>query len=427
VPARRPSGLASETGSVGRDHQIPAYWRNQLAATFASFIGFTGFTLVMPFLPLYFRQLGVATVGEIALWSGLSLGVTPALTALVAPFWGRLGDRVGKKLMVERSLLSFVVVMTALAYVTRAWHVVALRAVQGLFAGYGALTVTMAAESAPPGRLAAAIGMVQTAQRLGPALGPVIGGALAGLVGLRRAFLVAAACYAVAAVLVAVLYRDPPRPGGGVRTGARSARSPWRRAREWPDFGLLMIVVFGLQLVDRSFGPILPLFVASLGVALDRVPLVAGSVFSIVAASGAVGNLACGPLVARVAPSRLIAASGALAAAAAASFAWVDTVRSVVPAAAVFGAALGVASTATYTAAGRIIPPGEHGTGFGVLTSAALVGVALSPVISGVLATAALRLVFLLDAVALLALAGLVSRLMVGPSEKAAVPVVEEP
>jgi hypothetical protein len=29
--------------------------------TAASFIGFTGFTLVMPFLPLYFQQLGVTT------------------------------------------------------------------------------------------------------------------------------------------------------------------------------------------------------------------------------------------------------------------------------------------------------------------------------------------------------------------------------
>jgi hypothetical protein len=56
--------------------------------TAASFIGFTGFTLVMPFLPLYFKLLGVDDVGEIALWSGLSLGVTPGLTAMLA----RSGD-----------------------------------------------------------------------------------------------------------------------------------------------------------------------------------------------------------------------------------------------------------------------------------------------------------------------------------------------
>ena len=36
------------------------HWRrNQTAVTTATFMGFTGFTLVMPFLPLYFEQLGV--------------------------------------------------------------------------------------------------------------------------------------------------------------------------------------------------------------------------------------------------------------------------------------------------------------------------------------------------------------------------------
>src|SRR3954470_23929731 len=156
-----------------------------------------GFTLVMPFLPLYFNLLGLEDVGRIAVWSGVSLGVTPALTALLSPWWGRLADRFGRKIMVERSLVSFVIIMSAMAFVTRPWHVFALRVVQGLFAGYGALSLTMAADSAPAGRMAQAIGTVQTAQRLGPALGPVVGGAIAAIVGLRRAFYVAAAFYLI--------------------------------------------------------------------------------------------------------------------------------------------------------------------------------------------------------------------------------------
>src|SRR5215216_3732509 len=174
------------------------YGRNLFAVTSASFIGFMGFTLVMPFLPLYFHQLGVADVGRVAMWSGLSLGVTPALTAMLAPWWGRLADRFGRKIMIERSLVSFVVVMSATAFATRPWHVFALRCIQGLFAGYGALTLTMAADSAPKGKMAQAIGTVQTAQRLGPALGPVFGGTVAALVGLHRAFFVAAAFYFIA-------------------------------------------------------------------------------------------------------------------------------------------------------------------------------------------------------------------------------------
>jgi MFS family permease len=157
-------------------------------------MGFMSFTLVMPFLPLYFEQLGVHSTRSVAIWSGLSLGVTPAVTAAMAPVWARLAERYGRKMMVGRSLISFMVIMGALAFVRAPWQVFVLRAIQGFFAGYGPIALTMAAESAPPEQMATAIGWVQTAQRLGPALGPVIGGTLAQSVGLRGAFLVSARC-----------------------------------------------------------------------------------------------------------------------------------------------------------------------------------------------------------------------------------------
>src|SRR5262245_48519393 len=199
-------GEASTSG-LHADARILAHWRRNLAVLVAAvFIGFTGFTLVMPFLPIYIQQMGETDVGAIAMWTGVSLGVTPAMTALFAPLWGRLADRFGRKVMVLRSLASFVILMAAMGFARQPWHLFALRLVQGFFAGYGALCLAMAAESAPEGRMAQSIGVVQTAQRLGPALGPVIGGIVAASVGLRTTFLVTAAFYLVAFVLVAAVY-----------------------------------------------------------------------------------------------------------------------------------------------------------------------------------------------------------------------------
>jgi MFS family permease len=374
----------------------PRTWqRNVFAVTAASFMGYTGFTLVMPFLPLFIRQLGVTDVGDIAMWTGVSLGVTPALTALLAPAWGRLGDRYGRKVMVERSMVSFVVLMAAMAYVTRPWHVLALRAVQGLFAGYGSLSVAMAAESAPRERMPNAIGLVQTAQRIGPAVGPVIGGGLAGIMDLHRVFVLTACFYAIGLVIVHLMYDD--RATHATSEDAETGRVTFRNVLAFRNFILMMAVIFGLQFVDRSFGPVLPLWVEETGVAHDRVALTSGILFSVMALAGALGHHFCGKLLTRF-ESRLVIGGGtAVAALAAGIFALSGNFWVMCAASLLFGIGIGAAMTASFSAAGSVIPPGAHGAGFGVLTSASLVGMASSPFVAGFVGGASLRIVFVAD------------------------------
>ncbi|HEY7169874.1 MAG TPA: MFS transporter, partial [Vicinamibacterales bacterium] len=342
---------------------------------------------------------------------GLSLGVTPALTALLSPLWGRLADRFGRKIMVERSLVSFVFVMAAMAFVTRAWHVFALRAVQGLFAGYGALTLTMAADSAPKGKMAQAIGTVQTAQRLGPALGPVVGGIVAALVGLRRAFLLASLFYLGAVILVLLLYDERHASAAHTPSESSDDRSiTFRSMLAFENFLLMMTAIFGLQFVDRSFGPILPLYVGQLGVSSSRIPLVSGVLFSIAAGTGALGHHYCAALLRRHAPTRLIAAASCAAAIGTLLYVIVHDIRWLFLATPLFGAAIGSGMTAAYTAAASVIPAPARGAGFGLLTTASLVGLAVSPVVSGLLGATSIRAVFGLDVVALGALALVVIR-----------------
>ena len=384
------------------------YRRNLFAVTAASFIGFMGFTLVMPFLPLYFHQLGVTDVGRVAMWSGLSLGVTPALTAFLSPLWGRLADRFGRKIMIERSLASFVVVMSATAFATEPWHVFALRTIQGFFAGYGAMALTMAADSAPKGRMAQAIGTVQTAQRLGPALGPVVGGTLAALVGLRRAFFVTAGFYFVALVLVFLMLEER-RVDASAET-ADAAKRPnravaFRDVLAFENFVLMAVVIFGYQFVDRSLGPVLPLYIGELGTTTGRIPLVSGILFSIAAGAGAIGHHVCAPLLQRRTAPQLIAASAAVAAVSAAGYVAANDVAWLFAATPLFGLAIGVGTTAAYTAAAGVIPANVRGAGFGLLTTASLVGLAVSPVICGFLAVTSIRAVFALDVIMLAALA----------------------
>ncbi len=384
----------------------PVSWRrNQFAVTAASFVGFMGFTLVMPFLPLYIRQLGAQDLGEIAMWAGLSLGATPAVTAALSPLWGRVADRYGRKLLVQRSLLSFVVIMAAMAWVTRPWHIFALRAFQGIFAGYGGLTLAMAAESAPRERMARAIGLVQTAQRMGPALGPVIGGVLAGFLGIRRTFFVTSAFYAVSLLLVSVLYREPG--GSRPQTDAAPRRHSWRTWLSLPGFLRMLLAIFTITFVERSLGPVLPLWIGEHGVHASRVAVISGVLFSAGAMGAALGNYLCEAWLRRHGPVRVISLATLWGAGALIGFVWGSSPAWLAAMMLVFGGAMGAAITVAYTEGGRHVPQDAHGEGFGYLNAANLVGLALSPIVAGVLSRSALGWVFVIDMLLLVTIATL--------------------
>jgi MFS family permease len=398
--------------------------RNQIAVVAASFVGFTGFTLVMPFLAQYIQELGVTDTGDVALWTGITLGVTPAIAALCAPLWGRVGDRFGNKLMVQRALLSCVVVMALMARASEVWQLFALRVLQGLLAGYGSLTLTMAATSAPREQMAQAIGAVQTAQRFGPAIGPLIGGVLASAIGLRWTFLVSSAVYGLAFVMVSLMYTETKKP---VEQARREEHVSFSNVLAFENFLVLMLVIFLLQVVDRSFGPVLLLHVTQVGYLSSQASLLVGGLFSILAVSSVTGYQLAAALLKRTTARAVIVAAVLAAASSLATFAMVESAWLLMLSIACFGLAAGTALTTAFTAAGSVVPRHAHGVGFGFLTGASLIGSAVSPVLSGLLAARSIRVVFLAGAAVLMLLVLVVRRVMVErdvPVESA--PAVDE-
>jgi MFS family permease len=63
----------------------------------------------------------------------------------------------------------------------------------------------------------------------------------------------------------------------------------------------------------------------------------------------------------------------------------------------VFGLGSGTAITAAYTVGGEAVPAEAHATGFGFLTGASLAGLALSPVLGGLMSKGHLLGIFAVD------------------------------
>jgi MFS transporter, DHA1 family, multidrug resistance protein len=369
--------------------------RNQLVMTGAIFFVYTGFAFVLPFLPLFVRQLGVRGDAAVALWAGILIGVAPLLAGLLAPVWGRLGDRYGHKSMALKALLGYVALLGLSASVTRVEQLLVLRMGIGLFGGIGPLGLTMATAQAPRSETGKAVGSIQSAQILAAAVGPFAGGFLADLIGIRLTFLLTAALCATAIALVRWGYDDAPREAGSP-TVPRSV--PFSEILRVPAVLPLLVVLFLVNFIGRSFTPILPLYLADLGVPADRLGASTGLLISAYSVAAALSASGFGRASGRLAPRRLLLATLVGGALTVLPMALVTSFPQLLGLGVLLGLASGGSLTLCYTMGGLLMAPDRRATAFGFFAGAALFGGALSPTVAGLLARWDLRGVFYADA-----------------------------
>jgi len=141
-----------------------------------------------------------------------------AITALIVSV-GRLGDLVGRRLLLIAGLALFSAASLAAALAPSLALLVAARAVQGLGAAVMmALTIAFVGETVPKERTGSAMGLLGTMSAIGTALGPSLGGVLIAALGWRSIFLLSAAL-GVVALLAA--WRFLPGDKGAVRREER--------------------------------------------------------------------------------------------------------------------------------------------------------------------------------------------------------------
>jgi DHA1 family multidrug resistance protein-like MFS transporter len=368
--------------------------RNQYAVLLSVFVSFLGFSFVIPFLPLYIRELGVADVGQAALLAGLTFGVAPLFSGLLAPLWGRLADRHGVKIMVQRALISFAILNALMSLVTDPYQLLGLRCAIGLFGGFGPMTASLVTIGAPQSEVGPAIGKLQAVQIGATAIGPLIGGVVADTLGIRVSFWVTAALCLAAFAVITLLYREERGEAAARRARPRLSM---RAILALPGFLPLIAILLLAQLVDRSFSPIIPLFVHELAPGAP-VASASGAVFTVGSIVSALAASQVGRVLGRRPAPVLLALSLAIGLAALAPLVAVDELWQLIVLRAVFGLATGTTATLAYAAATAVVPDESRTTAFGFLGSATSLATAAGPFGAGAIASQSLRTAFVVDA-----------------------------
>ncbi len=155
-----------------------------------------------PVLPLFVQQLVESPAG-LATTVGLVLAATGVASTVSALLAGRLADRYGRTGVLVVCLVAAAAISLLHALVGSVWQLVGVRTAMGL--ALGAMTPAIQAllvEAAPAGRRGAAFGWLTTANAVGNGGGPVVGSAIAAVLGVPAVFVATAPVFAVGGWLV---------------------------------------------------------------------------------------------------------------------------------------------------------------------------------------------------------------------------------
>jgi DHA1 family multidrug resistance protein-like MFS transporter len=343
-----------------------------------------GMTLsfIFSFVPLYLPQLGVIDTHQVAIWSGVLMGTAPLFAALLGPMWGNLGDRYGRKMMVERVLLSNIAVVILMGFVSNVYQFLALRILQGMLGGFGSAAIALVTSFTPKEKTGQALGIYQTATIAGTASGPIVGGLLADTFGYRFPFFFMSLISFSSLLVIFFLVQEPPRTAdaklkeeGFFRSLSGVATLPGILPMAFINF----LIQFSLMIV----APIVPLYIKEMSNDGNFVATLTGIVLALAGAAAAVSSIVAGKWGDRVGHRTILILLSLGAAAVFGITGFTTTIIAFAASRVAAGLFIGGLMPTSNALIARIVTDDKRGMAYGVTTSFTLLGMVIGPLAGG--------------------------------------------
>ena len=251
----------------------PISWKSNLAAIWVSqFISLSAFSFSIPFLPIYLKEKNIVPAEEAPFWSGIFIAAAPVSMMIMAPIWGMLGDRYGRKMMLVRANLAGAFVLYLMSVIDNMEGLIVLRLLQGAFTGTVPSAQSLVSAATPDKHQGFALGLMMAALNAANTAGAFFGGFYAQRFGAEATFRMSGYMLVAATIMVVTMVREnftPPVLG----KNTRSARI--RRRKEGVNqlkSSVPALLVIGFVALIMTFdGPFMALYVETLRVAAGNV------------------------------------------------------------------------------------------------------------------------------------------------------------
>jgi len=256
-----------------------AWKQNLYVCLFGSFTTILAMTLILPILPVYIQNLGVTDPDAVVSWSGWIFSITFLAAGLMAPVWGRFADRYGRKIILIRASLGMAIGIALIGCAQTVWQLFWLRLLVGLLGGYASGATILVATQTPRAHTGWAVGMLASGTLAGNLLGPLVGGIVPAILGIRQTFFVAGGVILIAFFCTTFMIRETHRPREATQKNA-VPYSFWKSGKQRNLVLLMLLAGTLLMFANMSVEPIITLYLASLDTLTDQIPLLAGIAMS---------------------------------------------------------------------------------------------------------------------------------------------------
>lgn len=232
--------------------------RNFKVLWFGSMLTDMGNAMTLPFIVLFIDTLGEFTRSQSNMYGALAFSLTYFFKALAAPFWGKLADQKGRKLMCLRAsgIMTLTILLVGLS--PNVWCVLLFRSLQGVFSGYINNANALISTSVPENIRGKSMSKLVTGSITGTLIGPVIGGFLVAVTGYRAAFFVTSVVMGIVFVTTLILVKEDFHP---ITKNELRPLKPEMARIGWGFFFALLTSLFAIQVTIASVTPMISLLV----------------------------------------------------------------------------------------------------------------------------------------------------------------------
>jgi MFS transporter, DHA1 family, multidrug resistance protein len=356
-------------------------WKKNLYIMWiCQFLAMVGMSAIVPFLPLFIRELGVTEFNETARLSGLVFAGPFFLSFFLAPVWGSLGDKYGRKIMTLRAVFGLAMAQVIIGFSMDTTQLFIGRLLQGALSGFLPAAMALIASNTPEEKTSYALGLLQSSTAAGTILGPLFGGVLSDLIGFRNVFFAVALLLAISGLLVMLLVTEENKVSGKKQSGfIENWKYLLKNSNLLYPALLIMLTALGLSFVR----PIFVLYVETLDVNPNMLPTITGGLFSIMGIFATISSAWWGNRVARSRIRNNFIAAAVLSALMYSVHSIIYDPFKLIPVVMVLGFAYGALLPLMFTTVSLNINVERRGGILGIAASFQILGNMIGPVMGG--------------------------------------------